>query len=653
MPVRSYVTGLVFTAALAVGLALNWSLAANERLDFVSSSAGASSTSSASSSRGQHPFSKIDAFFFVSRTKVVARLRFFAEDIALFQGVEPNEEDRYENETLQAGLAKHKAFLSKNIRILDADGNPLPVKVIDSTPFVVPEGGIPSDKLMDYTIDMELEYTLAKEPEFLTFIQSVVDLDFTVPSEVIAAIKQEGREDAYALALKPEEPFTHRLDWTNLAPSSSASEQDWEAWFKKQEEEALGITNYGSVYSFLYIERGEARHEILIPLATVATMAPIEHRDPNFLEIEEQPAAIAEIGKLFTKGNPVLIDGKEIPPVITRIDFFGLNMRDFAQQSEKKRVSMANGRVGIILTYKTDREPERVSLTWNKFTDTIRRVDSVILAFDKAERFEFSRIKAKQNTYEWTNSHAVPAAGLEEISVKPIPGVEWNANWIALFAAGFVGLGLAAFGRFQRMYLIVAMILVVMSGAIAAVLPANLIASPFAEKARIKSEQANEILEKLLTNVYRSFSADNKTKVYDALAKSAEGELLTDLYLQIRRGLELQDQGGAIARVEKVDFPEVLLEENRSNLTDRPVSVTYSATWNVAGTVEHWGHVHRRVNQYQADFDVRYHEGNWKLHSMKLTDEKRLEAKTTPRRLEVKKPAEPENEKGSDGTEPK
>ena len=61
------------------------------------------------------------------------------------------------------------------------------------------------------------------------------------------------------------------------------------------------------------------------------------------------------------------IDGETIQPAFDRIDFYGLDLRDFAMQAEKRPVSMANGRVGIIMSYRTNGTPQTVDVTWEKF----------------------------------------------------------------------------------------------------------------------------------------------------------------------------------------------------------------------------------------------------------------------------------------------
>ena len=65
--------------------------------------------------------------------------------------------------------------------------------------------------------------------------------------------------------------------------------------------------------------------------------------------------------------------------------------------------------------------------------------------------------------------------------------------------------------------------------------------------------QAAFILDSLLTNVYRAFEFRNEEDIYDKLAISVTGEQLTEIYLESRRSLEVENRGGARAQVEEVD----------------------------------------------------------------------------------------------------
>ena len=123
----------------------------------------------------------------------------------------------------------------------------------------------------------------------------------------------------------------------------------------------------------------------------------------------------------------------------------------------------------------------------------------------------------------------------------------------------------------------------------------------------------------LLENVYRSFDYREESVIYDALARSAAGDLLTDIYLETRRSLELENQGGARAKVQ-----DVTIVASEHQALGGETGFVSTCTWNVAGSVGHWGHVHRRRNQYQARFVVRAVDGLWKITDLELLQEERL-----------------------------
>ncbi len=59
-------------------------------------------------------------------------------------------------------------------------------------------------------------------------------------------------------------------------------------------------------------------------------------------------------------------------------------------------------------------------------------------------------------------------------------------------------------------------------------------------------------LQTLLKNVYRAFDFRDEEDVYDKLALSVSGDLLTDIYLQNRRSMAIQQAGGAQAKIKEV-----------------------------------------------------------------------------------------------------
>ncbi|MDP6058887.1 MAG: hypothetical protein QGH33_08340, partial [Pirellulaceae bacterium] len=314
-----------------------------------------------------HPVSVTETAAFVTRDKVSVRISVFVEDLFLFHNLKPNAEDFLEPTIIRSGIEKHEQFLLERFVIRDVEGVKLSGRVVGVKEFEMPPEGVPMAELMAHKLEFRLEYELLKPPEFLTFSQHLVDQDVLIPAEMKLVIKQENAGTPFGAVLQPDHPETVRFSWDNPALPAEASEEEWEEWYQKQREETLGITSYSSVYSFLYIEGFEVRHEVLVPLLSLEASVLIARDDDAFLDIAEQDAARQQIEAYFTSGNPIEIDGVVVKPNVDRIDFYGLDFKDFAVQAERRKVSMANARVGVILSYSTKGSPGTVKLTWDRF----------------------------------------------------------------------------------------------------------------------------------------------------------------------------------------------------------------------------------------------------------------------------------------------
>ena len=97
--------------------------------------------------------------------------------------------------------------------------------------------------------------------------------------------------------------------------------------------------------------------------------------------------------------------------------------------------------------------------------------------------------------------------------------------------------------------------------------------------------------------------------------------MLAELYLKIKQGLIMQEQGGAVARVQEV---KVLKTEPSENTSKR--GFAERVIWQVEGTVEHWGHIHTRVNEYSADLVIEPAEGSWKITAMNVSRQSQVKS---------------------------
>jgi hypothetical protein len=148
------------------------------------------------------------------------------------------------------------------------------------------------------------------------------------------------------------------------------------------------------------------------------------------------------------------------------------------------------------------------------------------------------------------------------------------------------------------------------------------VAKPAVLAPQMTEKDAVAVLDSLLKNIYRSFDFREEEDVYDRLATSVSGDLLSEIYLQNRKSLVVTQAGGARARVKAVE----ILEVDVKPLDDHPLGRLFHAKWTATGTVGHWGHIHMRKNQYEANISVQPVGGAWKITGLELLEEKRIDS---------------------------
>lgn len=584
-----------------------------------------------------HPVSVTEAIVYVQQNKISVKIDVFVEDLYLFHNLAPNDQNRILPDAILEAREKHKAFLLERFQLRDAQGELLTGTSVGIDEFAMPAEGIALEDLMNYSYGYRFEYPLERPLEFLTITQKLVDEATGIPAEMQLRVKQQGSETPYYAILQPGVPVTIRFSWDNPPLSPDASEEEWEKWIQKQREELLGITSYSSVYSFIYIEDYEIRHEILIPLATLEASVLIPRQDEAFLEVDEQPEAAEQIAAYFLAGNPVVVDGRPVKGQVRRVDFYGVDFRDFAQQAPKRRVSLASARVGIIIVYPLEQPPRHVEVTWDRFNRFMFQIRSIIYAYDDTHSFVFSRYGSEQ-TFRWDNPRpSIPVSiPLVEAHLPPPRQLDVPlATIVTLFLMPIVA-AILYWWNVQRLARLVAV--VVCAVAAAALWPYGhvRVEDPWSPPPALTDDEAAHIFRQLHDHLYRAFSLRGEEPVYDALARSVDGPLLRELYLQVRRSLVMQEQGGAqsiIRSVRLLDWQRHSLPAQFAESSGRQPAFAGRCRWQVEGTVEHWGHVHARTNQYEADFVIAVRDGAWKIVHVELVSQERVRFETTLRGL--------------------
>lgn len=503
-----------------------------------------------------HPVSLSSAILEVSEQEIRVELQIMLEDLVLYHGLTANEEMEYSSKDLEKAAKEHHQFMLDFFSILDADGRRLSGSIEEQDLEQIGSQPVPQRELMQRFIHYTIRYPLiSPKPDYLTLLQNFGGESSALPAimdvhVVRNGLFEESAQIAYGRA------HTVQLDWTREATGKRESLSELRQRRKEQFQKRLGITSYTGLYSFLYVTHYAVRHEILIPVLTLEQWIPVDRQDPDFLEVEEQLAARKEIEEFFLQHNAVIINDQSIPGKVERVNFFGLDINDFALNAEPRRVNVHQARLGIILNYPSRLSPESVTVSWDMFSEFAPFIDTVLLiGNEKPDRFYFH---PKSTLFQWSG-------GLGRPVVEPVSST-MNLS-----------------------------------------LP----------------EEKTQALHGLLTNIYKAFEFREDEDVYDALETSLHGGLLRQVYLRIKRSLLMSEHGGELSHATNVEVQSVKPVERSSN--------RYLVRWQVASVSEHWGHIHRRLTEYEAELGLVAIDGTWKLDHFLLLDEKRIQFETSIR----------------------
>ena len=539
-----------------------------------------------------------------------------------YHSIESDGDQVLSKKDLVKAADEHRAFLTKYFRVLNKDGKAFEGNFTRVDTQEIPEEGVRLDQVMEVGVFYELHIPLEESPEYLTFAQNFGGDESPVPAVMDLIMLQNGARLDFPVQIGPRSPHSVALDWENPPRNDRMYWRERRDLMKKRREELLGITSYSSTYAYIYVEPYEIRFEILVPLLTLETWLPIERDEKDFLSVQEQEGLRKPLEAYVRTQCQGWVDGIEVVPVLSQLDFFSLDIRDFASQSEPRTIGMQNGRAGIIMTFSTKGQPKSAAIEWSGFNDFTPMLNTMVYVMNgKGERHFFTENEPRWDWQSEEEGHS-ETAWLTLPQAPSHPLLKLSFVSITLGGLAILTLLYGVFGKRRG---------ALWSGGIALIVAGVLwpltgveISHPWEKIAPPSLDQQKMISEAMLKNVYRAFDYKQDEQVYDALARSASGNFLEDLYLQIKKGLVVQDQGGARSHVREVRWVS-----GESVLSDTVESIfELDIRWEVTGTVEHWGHIHTRQNAYDAVIQVIAEDGQWKMGGMEVKSEEQLKSST-------------------------
>ena len=369
------------------------------------------------------------------------------------------------------------------------------------------------------------------------------------------------------------------------------------------------------IQSFVSIEPFEVRHEVLLRVETLKTQLGIARIPSGIIDTTAQARIREAAAQFVLEHTQVMVDGQLQAPAVVRVDFMERTTQGLFPRSVPIPEEMAQAQVGVILSLLVPGVPNRVSLAW---MDLPGLVETVPVTISDPEVTRTLTLVPGATPAQWNNELLEdPIPTVDVVRVRPrkldLPLVS-----IPLVLVVLVLVVMGIRGRHQvRSFTIarIALVLALLAGPLARAS----VALPSAMQAVPAESEARRITSALLGNIYRAFESREESAVFDRLAVSVTGEALRDIYLEHRTALELQERGGATARVDAVDVREV-----QSLEAAEAGGFSLVTDWTVAGAVTHFGHRHYRKNSYSAVIWLIPDGQDWKVAGIEVLSEERL-----------------------------
>jgi hypothetical protein len=373
--------------------------------------------------------------------------------------------------------------------------------------------------------------------------------------------------------------------------------------------------------AYLYIEPGQARFEVLIdlPSAIEWLRLPLDTLSP--LPTAAAAQITSQAAPLAASWCSASSQGSSVPVSLALTQLIrGVPGRTFPLKPGDP-IPPADTLLGFMWEIPLAAHPQDLQLTWKGQINSLSTLPLSVFFGTTSESLSLS---PGSPSFTWTNQNRLPPppplAPVPPVSSPgtlplPLASLLWYAFALSLFVV------LRKRGRDFPGGILSFLAVCLVGGLLAYPLLILRLPSPFpASPAPVTTPpQADTIVSPLLRNIYRAFDHRQEDAIYDLLARSADGPLLKQLYLDIIAGLSLDESEAA--RVHVAEFASEVEEVSPGS---SPGSFTAKTSWSALGTVGHWGHAHTRTNVNLGRVTVSPVNGAWKITALEILDQRRL-----------------------------
>ncbi len=391
---------------------------------------------------------------------------------------------------------------------------------------------------------------------------------------------------------------------------------DWkDPWYSKYTNINLRRHHKNSLMEYLYVDPYEVRHEVLIRLKDLEYWIPLNYKIDDLILANEIDSIKNYVADFMIQRNKVIIDGIEVSPILDKVHFIQVAMSGIQIIENPRDMDYATAIIGIILAYPHDSIPQQVVVKWDMFNEQIDQIPCMMT--DPAGPFPYMLMK-EDTALVWENylkNYKIPT--ISEVKVQnasiyvPFISVLMMLILITIFRKNGIRIG-----KWKISNKIIGVIVVVFM--LAGWLIQWRVEIPFIKQKSFNIPEAKLLISDLLKNTYRALDFRSESDVYDKLATSNEGILLSEIYIQTKQSMVLENQGGLQVKLKDVNIEEVEFVNKEEE------GLIFRTKWLVQGDVGHWGHIHKRTNKYDAFIKVKPVDGVWKMYDIDIVEETRI-----------------------------
>jgi hypothetical protein len=368
---------------------------------------------------------------------------------------------------------------------------------------------------------------------------------------------------------------------------------------------------------YVYVDPFEVRKEFALRLTAYPDW---QARAGEVLDAAAQAGVLRDLGAQLAEACPLLLDGATpvLEPVLIR--FVQVVPELGVVKDERTEIPVGEAMVAAVFSASTKGYPDEITWRWNLYPDPGMNVPAHFVAAQGRGSYVFTQ-NAREHTW------LVPKGEAPGLVPVPVPvDVALAPRW-RLPVASLALLGVAVVagisGRFLRGGAQVAAGIVAGLGLVGSLAAWGwrgvAVREPGSAVPRVAEEDAAEVTHALIKNIYHAFEFRDEERIYDVLSATVDGPLLEKVYLDVLRGLQIEEDGGPRTKVTHLDLRRTHAEE-----LDGREGFRCDAEWVAVGNVVHWGHSHTRLNKYHAWLTVEPVDGTWKVTDVEIVEEGRL-----------------------------